>query len=110
MWYSAVVEAELGLLAAVESGRRRGITSGYRPNHNFGSEDELAVRMGVVTVVNDEWIEPGESKPIRVKLVMPEGYLVDLYSGLQWRIQEGGLLVGNGEITKVVIDYAPMLG
>ncbi|WP_444942902.1 hypothetical protein ACJJIK_12315 [Microbulbifer sp. ZKSA006] len=35
-WYSIKVEAIVSLLPGSESGRKKGITSGYRPNHNFG--------------------------------------------------------------------------
>lgn len=101
-WYSIEVEAEVSLLPSSEPGRKRGVTSGYRPNHNFGSEKNTEMRMGQITVVNDEWIEPGQTKAVTIHFAMPEGYVVDLVPGLMWRIQEGGRLVGNGKVTKLL--------
>ena len=106
-WYSIKVEAEVSLLPTTESGLRKGITSGYRPNHNFGSADNTEMGIGQVTVANDEWIEPGQSKATTIHFLMPEGYVVDLFPGLTWRIQEGGRLVGNGKIIRVVSSDVP---
>jgi len=41
-WLHVEVEAEITLLPTEALGRKSGITSGYRPNHNFG--DELSPR------------------------------------------------------------------
>ena len=101
-WYSIKVEAVVSLLPSGESGRKKGITSGYRPNHNFGGTDNIEMRMGQITVENDEWIEPGESRAVEIHFVMPEDYTINLIPGLKWRIQEGNRLVGNGEIAKVI--------
>ncbi len=106
-WYSIKVEAIVSLLPGSESGRKKGITSGYRPNHNFGGRDNNEMRMGQITVENDEWISPGESKTVEIHFIMPEGYVIDLAPGLTWRIQEGVHLVGNGRITKVISSDVP---
>ena len=107
-WYSIKVEAIISLLPSSESGRIKGITSGYRPNHNFGGPDNSEVRMGQITVGNDELIKPGESKAVKIHFIMPEGYVIDLVLGLTWRIQEGDRLVGNGKITKVISSDVPV--
>ena len=101
-WYTITVEADVTLLPTSESGREGGITSGYRPNHNFGSEKNAEMRMGQIEVVNDEWIEPGESKSVTIKFLMPEAYVIDLVPGKTWRIQEGGRLVGSGKVKKLI--------
>jgi len=107
-WFSIEVEAVVSLLPSSESGRDKGITSGYRPNHNFGGPENIEMRMGQITVENDEWIEPGESKPVKIQFVMPEGYVMDLAPDLIWRIQEGGRLVGKGKITKLISSDVPV--
>jgi len=107
-WYSIKVEAIVSLLSCNESGRKIGITSGYRPNHNFGGPDNNEMRIGQISVENDEWIKPGESKVVKIHFIMPEGYVIDLFQGLTWRIQEGGRLVGNGNITKVISSDVPV--
>ena len=53
-WHSIDVEAEVTLLPSSQSGREKGITSGYRPNHNFGSPENSEMRMGQITVPNDQ--------------------------------------------------------
>lgn len=106
-WYSIKVEAVVTMLPSHESGREKGVTSGYRPNHNFGSPEDVEMRMGQMKVINDEWIEPGESKPVEIHFLMPEDYVIDLFPGLKWRIQEGIRLVGCGQIKKVISSDVP---
>ena len=101
-WQSINVKAEVTLLRSEESGRKTGITSCYRPNHNFGSAENMDMRMGQITVPQDQWIEPGESKDVLIKFLMAEDQPINLVSGLIWRIQEGGRHVGNGKILKVI--------
>ena len=101
-WQSIDVEAEVTLLPSEESGRKTGITSGYRPNHNFGSAENMDFRIGQITVPQDRWIEPGKSKDVLIKFLMPEDQPISLMSGLTWRIQEGIRHVGNGKILKVI--------
>ena len=96
--FEFLVEAAISMLPTEISGRTRGITSGYQPNHNFGGIDNKIMRMGSVTVLNDEWILPGETKNVIVHFSMPEGYVVDLRPSLEWRIQEGSKHVANGVI------------
>lgn len=106
-WYSIKVAAIVSLLPTSDSGRVNGITSGYRPNHNFGGPSNDEMRMGQLTVENDEWIQPGETKLVEVHFIMPEGYVVELNSGLKWRIQEASRLVGHGEIVHVISSDVP---
>ncbi len=107
-WFKIEIEAEVSLLPSSESGREKGITSGYRPNHNFGSVENTEMRMGQITVENDEWIEPGTTKMTTISFIIPEGYIIDFAPCLTWRIQEGGRLVGNGKVTRLISSYAPL--
>lgn len=108
-WYEIQVEADFELLPTSVSGRDSGITSGYRPNHNFESPDNHEMRMGSIIVPDDKWINPGETKKVIVHFLMPEGYLVPLSTGVKWRIQEGGRHVGNGTVLRTLTpDYQVM--
>src|SRR5690554_1611111 len=98
------VLAEISLFPMVLSGRSTGITSGYRPNHNFGGADNHLMRMGTITVVGGKWINPGESKDAEVLFLFPKGYDISLYEGLEWRLREGARHVGNGKIKQVLDD------
>ena len=106
-WYSIMVEAELSLLPSSVSGRTSGITSKYRPNHNFGSPENNEMRMGEITVPNNKWIEPGQTANVLIHFTMPDGYVIDLKPGLRWRVQEGGNHVGNGKIIRVFASDVP---
>ena len=101
-WQSIDVKAEITLLPSEESGRKTGITSGYRPNHNFGSAENMDMRMGQITVPQDQWIEPGKSKDVYIQFLMPDDQPINLVTGLTWRIQEGGRHVGNGKILLII--------
>ena len=101
-WKQILVEAEIFMLPTEMSGRTSGITSGYRPNHNFGEAHNSEMRMGEIIVNGDEWINPGETKKVMVHFAMPQDYLFDLVPGLTWRIQEGSRHVGNGTVLYVM--------
>ena len=103
-WHDFLVEAEIFMLPTEISGRTRGITTGYMPNHNFGGKDNTQMRIGEVTVRDNEWISPGETKNVTIHFAMPSGYVVDLKKGLEWRIQEGAKHVANG---KILFVYDP---
>lgn len=102
VWHKFLVEADISLLPKEESGRLKGITSGYRPNHNFFGPDNKEMRMGIITVDGDTWIEPGETKKAIVEFIFPDGYVIELKPGLTWRIQEGSQHVGNGTVLYVI--------
>ncbi len=101
-WYDFLVEAEVTLFPKEAGGKTTGITSGYRPNHNFGSAENKDMRLGEITVDNNEWIQPGQTKMVTVHFTMPGDYIVDLKPGLVWRIQEASKHVGNGKIINVL--------
>ena len=101
-WITRKVVAEICLLPTDLSGRSSGITSGYRPNHNFGGPENNMMRMGSIYVPGDEWIHPGTTKAAEVIFVFPKEHDIELIEGLEWRIQEGANLVGNGRVLKVL--------
>jgi translation elongation factor EF-Tu-like GTPase len=102
-WYRIHILAKFHLLLTRESsGRRTGITTGYRPNHNFGDASNNEMRMGQIKIPDDRWIEPGETMMVNVNFIMPEGFVIDLQPGLSWRIQEGRRHVGNGKVIRLI--------
>ena len=106
IWQTKKVLAEISLLPAGLSGRSSGITSGYRPNHNFGGPDNHLMRMGSIAVQGNAWINPGECKEAEVLFIFPAGCEIALHEGLEWRIQEGDRHVGNGKVKRVLDDGA----
>ena len=103
-WHKALVEAEITLFDSSITGRTLAIKTGYRPNHNFGSKENYEMRMGQITVPNGEWIQPGQTKEVKIEFLFPEGYIIQLEPGLTWRIQEGAKHVANGKILRILFS------
>ena len=95
------VLARLRLLSTEEGGRRAGIRTGYRPNHNFGPADGCEFYIGQVDFTDREVIAPGESADIAVRFISGPGLRAHLKVGCTWRIQEGPKLVGIAGATQV---------
>ena len=100
--HDILVEAIIFMLPTEESGRKTGITSGYRPNHNFFGPENTEMRFGEVTFEENAWIQPGETKRAIVHFIIPDGYQIDFQPGLTWLIQEGSHHVGNGTVLFVM--------
>ena len=96
------VEAEFTLLPTSQSGRSTGITSGYRPNHNFGGPSDFNLRMGQVEVPGGGWIQPGETRTVRIRFIIAQEHTIPFAPGLAWRIQEATRHVGNGKVVRVL--------
>lgn len=78
-------------------GGRSGPTFGsYRPDHNFGDENNRSLFSGFFEIPADEKFYPGDARELVV--TFREGALVAkrLSLGARWRIQEGLRLVGYG--------------
>jgi elongation factor Tu len=96
-----LVRAILRLLRREEGGRRSGIRSGYRPNHNFGGPDDREFYVGQVDFDGDDPIELGNSREVSVRFISGPGLRDKLQAGRTWRIQEGGRLVGEATVLEV---------
>lgn len=96
-----VVRASLRLLRTEDGGRRSGVRSGYRPNHNFAGPDDREFYIGQIEFDSDETIELGESREVLVRFISGPGLQERLQVGRNWRIQEGGRLVGEATVLEV---------
>jgi translation elongation factor EF-Tu-like GTPase len=96
-----VVRAILRLLRTEEGGRRTGVRSGYRPNHNFGGPDDPEFYIGQIDFESGDIIEPGDSRKVVVRFISGPGLREKLQVGRSWRIQEGYRLVGEATVLEV---------
>jgi len=98
------VKALISMLRTEDGGRRNGIRSGYRPNHNFGPPDGRRFYIGQVDFEGGGTIEPGESLEALVTFLSGPGLKDVLVPGRLWRIQEGPKLVATGTVNEVLGD------
>ena len=93
------VEAEFTLLTPEQGGRTTPVSSGYRPNH--------LVKPGYLTsgthhYVSTEEIPPGGTALGSITFITPEAYPHCLAVGQVVLVQEGGRLVGEAKITRIL--------
>jgi translation elongation factor EF-Tu-like GTPase len=100
------IKARIRLLPSEESGRTAPIvgTASYRPNHNFLDADNREMGMGSIDLPLDAVLHPGESIDIEMTLY-PWPPDTDLSPGREWRIQEGGRLIGIGTVLSAVSPH-----
>jgi len=96
------VRALISMLASDQGGRRTGIRSGYRPNHNFGGTDGRTFYIGQVEFASGELLNPGESREALIEFLRGPGLVEALRPGATWRIQEGPKLVATGSVIEVL--------
>ena len=94
------VRASIRVLTAEEGGRTMPVFSGYRPDHNFGGPENRLMYMGVIEF-DGEPNEPGKTKEVEIRFLSGLGLRELLCRGRKQRIQEGNILVAQGEIIEV---------
>jgi elongation factor Tu len=88
--------SEVYVLRKDEGGRHKAFFQGYRPQfyiHTMDVTGEISLPEGV------EMVMPGDNVNLHVKLSKP----VALEEGGRFAIREGGLTVGSGVITKILV-------
>lgn len=100
------VRAEVRLLTTSESGRSAPVRGSYRPNHNFFDADNREMAMGFIDLPSGAELHPGETMEVPITFSTWPRLAGEIYPGREWRIQEGGLLVGVGKVLKV-LDGTP---
>jgi elongation factor Tu len=88
--------SQVYVLRKDEGGRHKAFFPGYRPQFYIRTLDvtgEITLPEGV------EMVMPGDNVNLKVKLITP----VALEEGSRFAIREGGLTVGAGAITKILI-------
>lgn len=88
-------EADIYMKTNKEGGRKEPILNGYRPQFYFRTVDVT----GVTKIENEKGvINPGDNENLEIKLVKP----IALEVGTEFKIREGGRVVGNGKVTKII--------
>ncbi len=100
------VKAKMKLITAEDGGRKRGIATGYRPNHVFEyNEWNQVLHTFTGDVVFDEqtnFIEPGEEKEVTIRFLLNQPIEKHLVNGRKWWIHEGARRVGEAEIIHIM--------
>ena len=98
------VRARIELISTEAGGRTKPIGQRYRPNHNFGTEENRSFYIGQIDIPEETQLHPGENKEANVTFLSGPGLREKIAVGTVWRIQEGQWLVGTGEILEVLND------
>jgi elongation factor Tu len=93
-----VVRATMSMVPTDKGGRVGPFTNGFRPNHNFGSQDNRFFYIGQIEVPEGEWVYPGESRELEVTFLNARGLTDLLRPGRTWRIQEGTKLIATATL------------
>ena len=96
-----VVNATIAVVATDKGGRDHPFTNGFRPNHNFGSQDDRFFFIGQIKIPKGEWVYPGETRDLSVTFLNAPGLYDLLKPGRIWRIQEGSKLIGTGTVIAI---------
>lgn len=96
------VRAEVRLLPTSESGRIGPVRGSYRPNHNFFGADDRNMTIGAIDLPDERELHPGQSMEVTITFLGWPGLTGQVYPGREWRIQEGGRLVGIGKVIEVL--------
>jgi len=98
-----IVKAKVSLLPTENGGRHTPIVGGYafRPNHNFGDDENRKFYIGQVDFEEDDKVYPGEERIVQIRFLNVRGLKEMLKVGLVWRIQEGPTLIAHGEVLNV---------
>ncbi len=94
------IEARLTARTREQGGRSTPAQSGYRPNHDFGLPGEL--NDALHEYPESGFIQPGETVQARLWLFAPERQAGRLLPGMPFTFQEGHIVIGEGEITRVL--------
>jgi translation elongation factor EF-Tu-like GTPase len=96
------VQARIHLFKTEEGGRKTGMRSGLRPNHNFGTADNVGFYIGQISFPGDDReILPGASAEVTVLFLNAKGLRGHLQVGRRWRIQEGSRLIADAEVLSI---------
>lgn len=95
------VRATITMVPSDKGGRIGPFTQGFRPNHNFGSQEDRFFHIGQIEVPEGEWVYPGETRELRITFLNARGLSEMLTPGRTWRVQEGPKLIGTGTVIAV---------
>lgn len=98
-----LINAKIFLLTAAEGGRSTPLPAGhsYRPNHNFGDEQNRNMCIGAIEVSSERDLNPGDTIETDITMTVWPELVATISTGRVWRIQEGSKLVGFGKVIDV---------
>ena len=98
-----IVRCSLYMIPKEEGGRHTPVTSdvAYRPNHNFGDENNFNFHIGQFDIPEGDKVFPGETKELAVRFLNVRGLREKLPIGKEWRIQEGATLTGIAKVLSI---------
>jgi translation elongation factor EF-Tu-like GTPase len=97
------VLAKVSLIPESEGGRHTPIMGGtaFRPNHNIGEAENTNFYIGQIDFDDGDTVFPGDERTVHIKFLNVRGLREKLYTGLNWRIQEGPKLIAYGEVLEI---------
>lgn len=98
------VRARIQLLSSEQNGRTTPLIGGtsYRPNHNFFEPDSRECTVGFIDIPEGQMILPGETFECDITFWLRPKVITKIVAGCKWRVQEGGKLVGIGEVLRLL--------
>jgi hypothetical protein len=90
------VQGEFHLFDGAANARKY---SGYRPQHEVHDNYQTS---GIHAYIGREFVDPGETVHVQVRLITPEVYPRCLWEGRELKVLEGAKHVGTLRVTKVL--------
>jgi translation elongation factor EF-Tu-like GTPase len=92
------IEVELTFLPTEHGGRQMPVTSGYRPQFDYGGDAWDAVHQ----YIDVDEVKPGESAKARLSFLSPQSHVGRVFEGMPFLIREGNRVVGYGRVTRLL--------
>ena len=96
------VRATMTLLPDARCARRSDSKIHWRPNHNFGAQEDRVFYIGQVEFDQPGTIEIGQTRDVLVRFMDGPGLKEQLLPGRSWRVQEGLTLVATARVIEVL--------
>ncbi len=95
-----IVKAKIKLMSTENSGRKTGISSGYRPNHVFEYTPEGKLQRTYIGDIHFEGenLRPGEERVTTVRFLLVKKLETYLTKGRKWWLHEGPKPIGEAEV------------
>ena len=95
------VLARIEMRRTEDGGRATPFTSKFRPNHNFGSQEDRSFYIGQIEIAENAWIYPGETHDLPITFLNGPGLQEILQVGRTWRIQEGPSHIATAQVLAI---------
>jgi translation elongation factor EF-Tu-like GTPase len=96
------IRAWVHLLRTEEGGKRIPFRTDYRPSFNFEPGQTHYVNDGRIVLLDRPECGPGEECLVEIEFLCPEALPPTVDVGVCFNVQEGGWIVGSGEVLEVL--------